>query len=132
MKALLVEDNATDVTLFKMALATLPAPIELSVTGDGERALEFLYTKARGAVHGRPVRESGGGGPAGSRVVPARALLRRRDGPRRLGRHRHGGPGGGARARAPACERGGGPRSSADEPASGDPAVRDRDRARGH
>jgi len=54
MKTLLVEDNATDVTLFKMALATLPASIELSVTSDGERALEFLRTQARSAGPARP------------------------------------------------------------------------------
>src|SRR3989442_5924386 len=54
MKALLVEDNATDVTLFKMALATLPASIELSVTSDGELALEFLQTEARSVGPARP------------------------------------------------------------------------------
>jgi len=47
MKALLVEDNATDVTLFKMALKTLPASIDLSVIGDGEKALEILQREAK-------------------------------------------------------------------------------------
>jgi len=42
MKALLVEDNAADVTLFRMALQGVPVSIDLSVAGDGQKALEFL------------------------------------------------------------------------------------------
>src|SRR2546425_358826 len=42
MKALLVEDNAADVTLFRMALQGVPTSIDLSVAGDGQKALEFL------------------------------------------------------------------------------------------
>src|SRR3989442_7853939 len=42
MKALLVEDNAADVTLFRMALQGVPVSIDLSVAGEGQKALEFL------------------------------------------------------------------------------------------
>ena len=54
MKALLVEDNATDVTLFKMALKTLPAAIDLSVIDDGEKALEILQREAKSDAAARP------------------------------------------------------------------------------
>jgi len=43
MKVLLVEDSATDVTLFRMALRSLPASFELSVADDGDRALTLLH-----------------------------------------------------------------------------------------
>jgi CheY-like chemotaxis protein len=43
MKALLVEDNATDVTLFRVALETISSSIDLSVADDGEKALEYLH-----------------------------------------------------------------------------------------
>src|ERR1041385_797291 len=43
MKVLLVEDSTTDVTLFRVALRSLPACFELSVAHDGDRALALLH-----------------------------------------------------------------------------------------
>jgi two-component system, chemotaxis family, response regulator Rcp1 len=54
MKALLVEDNAADVTLFKVALQGLPAAIDLSVTGDGQTALDILRRMEADAAAARP------------------------------------------------------------------------------
>src|SRR5436309_3668955 len=54
MKALLVEDNATDVTLFRVALESIPASIDLSVADDGEQALEYLRGKGVYAGAARP------------------------------------------------------------------------------
>ena len=54
MKALFVEDNAADVALFRVALETIPASIDLSVADDGVKALEFLRREGRNAGAARP------------------------------------------------------------------------------
>ncbi len=54
MKALLVEDDAADVTLFRVALESVQASVDLSVADDGEKALEFLHREAKSAGASRP------------------------------------------------------------------------------
>jgi CheY-like chemotaxis protein len=54
MKALLVEDNPADVTLFRLALEAIPESIDLCVAGDGEKALEFLHRNGQNARGQRP------------------------------------------------------------------------------
>ena len=54
MKALLVEDNAADVALFRLALETIPASIDLTVADDGVEALNLLRRAGRNARHHRP------------------------------------------------------------------------------
>src|SRR5262245_37187673 len=54
MKALLVEDNAADVALFRLALETSPASIDLTVADDGVEALNLLRRTGRHARAHRP------------------------------------------------------------------------------
>jgi len=54
MKALLVEDNAADVLLFRLALETIPASVDLTVADDGVEALNLLRRAGRNARHHRP------------------------------------------------------------------------------
>ena len=42
MRCLLVEDNPADATLVRYALQAVETPVELSVVGDGQAALDFL------------------------------------------------------------------------------------------
>jgi len=54
MKALLVEDNAADVTLFRMSLQGIPTSIDLSVADDGQKALDVLRGAGENAGADRP------------------------------------------------------------------------------
>ena len=54
MKALLVEDNAADVALFRVALETIPTSIDLSVADDGVKALEVLRREGGNVDAARP------------------------------------------------------------------------------
>lgn len=54
MKALLVEDNAADVALFRLALETTPESIDLTVADDGVEALNLLRRSGRHARAHRP------------------------------------------------------------------------------
>ena len=54
VKALLVEDNAGDVNLIRLALKEVSAPVELFVVDDGVKALEFLKGKKEDADASRP------------------------------------------------------------------------------
>jgi len=51
---LMVEDNATDVRLTEEALNNAKVLNSLSVVGDGEAALDFLYQRGRYATVERP------------------------------------------------------------------------------
>ena len=54
MKALLVEDNAADVALFRLALESIPASVDLTVADDGVDALNLLRRAGRNARSQRP------------------------------------------------------------------------------
>lgn len=54
IEVLLVEDNAADVRLIREGMTVLKSNCRLSVAGDGEEALDFLYRRGKHANAPRP------------------------------------------------------------------------------
>jgi chemotaxis family two-component system response regulator Rcp1 len=54
IEVLLVEDNAADVRLIREGMTVLESNCRLSVAGDGEEALDFLYRRGKHATAPRP------------------------------------------------------------------------------